>query len=311
MEFRNLGASGLRVSAIGVGCNNFGVRSDAAASQAVIHKALDLGITHFDTANTYAGTLSEQILGKVLGPRRKDVVIATKFGMPMDKEGRQQGGSRRYIMTAVEESLKRLGTDWIDLYYLHQPDPLTPLEETLRALDDLVHQGKIRYAAASNLPAWQVTDAVWLARTNGLNGFVATQDEYSLLMRRPEQELMPALRHHGLGLVPYFPLAGGMLTGKYLKGAAIPADSRFAKSPTMAPRYMVESNWVLLDQLAAFAAARGKELTDLAFAWLLARAPVASVIAGASSPAQVERNVRAADWRLTADEVAELDRLAA
>lgn len=309
MEFRNLGTSGLRVSAIGVGCNNFGVRSDFAASQEVIHKALDLGITHFDTANTYAGTLSEQILGKVLGPRRKDVVIATKFGMPMDKEGRQKGGSRRYVMTAVEESLKRLNTDWIDLYYLHQPDPLTPLEETLRALDDLVHQGKIRYAAASNLAAWQVTDASWLAKSRSLNGFVATQDEYSLLMRRPEQELIPALRHHGLGLVPYFPLAGGMLTGKYVKGAAIPADSRFGKSPTMAPRYMQDSNWVLLDRLAAFTAARGKELTDLAFAWLLSRAPVSSVIAGASSGAQVERNVRAAEWRLTADEVAELDRL--
>jgi aryl-alcohol dehydrogenase-like predicted oxidoreductase len=310
MEFRNLGSSGLRVSALGIGCNNFGGRSDFAASQAVVHKALDLGITHFDTADIYGGSgQSESFLGRILGDRRKDVVLATKFGLPFDASGAKQGGSRRYVMAAVEDSLRRLNTDWIDLYYLHKPDPLTPIGETLRALDDLVRQGKVRYVAASNLAAWQVTDAVWTARTAKLTGFVATQDEYSLLMRRPEQELVPALRHHGLGLVPYYPLAAGLLTGKYARGGDVPAGSRYAKVPGLVPRFMSDGNWTLVDQLAAFAAARGKDIVDVAFAWLLSRPVVSSVIAGASSAAQVERNVKAAAWRFTAEEAAEIDRI--
>ena len=203
MEIRNLGTSGLRVSAIGLGCNNFGGRIDLEASRAVVHAALDAGITLFDTADVYGERGgSETALGEILGPRRKDIVLATKFGMQMDDAGVLKGGSRRYIMAAVEASLKRLRTDWIDLYQLHTTDPLTPIEETLRALEDLTRAGKIRYAGCSNLPAWEVVDAVWTARSNGLAGFVSCQDEVSLLVRGHEKELMPAMRAHGLACCP-------------------------------------------------------------------------------------------------------------
>ena len=216
MKQRNVGKSGLLVSVVGLGCNNFGWGLELEASRAVIHKALDLGITLLDTADIYGGQGgSEECLGKVLGNRRKDIVLATKFGMVMDKEGHLKGGSRRYIMSAVEASLKRLNTDWIDLYQLHTNDPLTPMEETLRALDDLVRQGKVRYVGCSNVPAWRVSEAHWVAKQEGLNGFVSAQDEYSLLVRGLEKELRPALETYGIGLLPYFPLASGLLTGKY------------------------------------------------------------------------------------------------
>ena len=204
MEIRNLGASGLRVSAIGLGCNNFGGRIDLEATRKVIHKAFDLGITLFDTADTYGERGgSETCMGQVLGDDRKRIVLATKFGMPMDDVGVKVGGSRRYIMNAVEDSLRRLRTDWIDLYQIHQPDPHTPIEETLRALDDLIHQGKVRYVGCSNFPAWQVMEAYWTAKNDGMNGFVSCQDEYSLVFRKPEAELMPAMRKLGLGLLPF------------------------------------------------------------------------------------------------------------
>ena len=216
MEQRNLGSSGLLVSVVGLGCNNFGNWIDKAASQAVVHKALDLGITLLDTADVYGNKGgSETILGEILGPRRKDIVLASKFGIEMDAAETLKGGSRRYVMAAVEASLKRLKTDWLDLYQLHRPDPLTPIEETLRALDDLVHQGKVRYIGCSNMVAWQVVDAAWTARHLNLNGFVSCQDEYSLLVRGIERELLPAMQAHRLGLLPYFPLASGLLTGKY------------------------------------------------------------------------------------------------
>ena len=221
MEIRNLGASGLRVSAIGLGCNNFGGRIDLEATRKVIHKALDLGITLFDTADTYGERGgSETCMGQILGDDRKRIVLATKFGMPMDDEGVKVGGSRRYIMSEVEDSLRRLRTDWIDLYQIHAPDPLTPIEETLRALDDLIHQGKVRYIGCSNFPAWQVMEAQWTAKTGGLNAFVSCQDEYSLVFRKPEAELMPAMRRLGLGLLPFFPLASGLLTGKYRRNVS-------------------------------------------------------------------------------------------
>jgi aryl-alcohol dehydrogenase-like predicted oxidoreductase len=310
MDIRNLGRSGLRVSAVGLGCNNFGGRIDLEASRAVVHAALDAGITLFDTADVYGEKGgSETALGEILGPRRQDIVLATKFGMAMDGAGVKQGGSRRYIMSAVEASLRRLRTDWIDLYQLHTTDPLTPVDETLRALEDLTRAGKIRYAGCSNLPAWQVTDAVWTARSLNLAGFVSCQDEVSLLVRRHEAELMPAMRAHGLGLLPYFPLASGLLTGKYRRNQPIPEDARLTKTQRLADRYLTEQNWGIAERLGDFAAARGHSLLELAFSWLLARPPVASVIAGATKPEQITANVAAGGWMLSTEDLAEIDRI--
>ncbi len=312
MERRNLGRSGLRVSLVGLGCNNFGARLDIAGTRAVVHKAIDLGVTLFDTADMYGGRGgSETALGDILGPRRKDIVLATKFGAAMDEAGELKGGSRRYVMQAVEASLRRLRTDWIDLYQFHFPDPLTPMEETLRALDDLVRQGKVRYVGCSNQPAWAVADAVWTARQAGTVGFASCQDEYSLLFRKPEADLIPAMRQYGLGLLPYYPLASGLLTGKYRRGQQLPAGTRFAGNAALAPRYMTESNWERVEALESFAAARGRTLVDLAFAWLAAQPVVSSVIAGAMTPAQVEANVAAASWSLAQQDLAEIDRLTA
>jgi aryl-alcohol dehydrogenase-like predicted oxidoreductase len=311
MEIRNLGQSGLRVSAIGLGCNNFGGRIDEAATKAVIHKALDLGITLFDTADVYGEHGgSEEAMGRVLGDDRKRIVLATKFAAPMDDSGEKQGGSRRYIMTAVEDSLRRLKTDWIDLYQMHRPDPRTPIEETLRALDDLIRQGKVRYIGCSNFPAWEMTEAAWTARTAGLNGFVSCQDEFSLVHRAPEAELLPAARKLGLGLLPYFPLASGLLTGKYRRNTPLPAGTRFARIDRLADRYLTERNWEIAEKLGDFAEAHGRTMLELAFSWLLAQKPVASVIAGATRPEQLEQNVKAGDWALTGAELAEIDRVA-
>jgi aryl-alcohol dehydrogenase-like predicted oxidoreductase len=312
MEMRNLGRSGLRVSAIGLGCNNFGGRIDVEASRVVVHAALDAGITLFDTADVYGERGgSETALGAILGPRRKDIVLATKFAMPMDDTGALKGASRRYIMRAVEDSLRRLKTDWIDLYQQHEPDPLTPIEETLRALEDLIRAGKVRYVGCSNFPAWQMVDAVWTARSAGLSGFVSCQDEVSLLVRKHEADLMPAMRAHGLGLLPYFPLASGLLTGKYRRNATMPEGARLTKTQRLADRYLTDSNWAITEKLADFAEARGNTLLELAFSWLLARPPVASVIAGATKPEQVHANVAAGRWALTAEDFAAIDAIAA
>ena len=311
MEQRNLGKSGLRVSAVGLGCNNFGGRIDLGATRRVVHKALDLGITFFDEADTYGDPrgASESCLGQILGDRRKDLVLATKFARPMDSSGRFEGASRRYIMAEVEASLKRLGTDWIDLYQQHQPDPLTPIEETLRALDDLVHQGKVRYIGSSTLPAWQVVEARWTSKHYGLHHFVSCQEEYSLLARGLDQEMMPVLEFYGLGLIPFRPLADGLLTGKYQRGAPLPAGTRLASMPRAAGRYLSDQNWAVIERLEGFAAERGHTLLDLALSWLLRRPAVASVIAGATTPEQVEQNARAADWALTTDDIHEIDRM--
>ena len=229
MQERNLGSSGLRVSLVGLGCNNFGGRIDLEATRKVVHKALDLGITLFDTADVYGERGgSERFLGEVLGERRKDIVLATKFGMDMDDAGRMKGGSRAYVMKAVEDSLRRLRTDWIDLYQLHRADPLTPIEETLRALDDLVRQGKVRYVGCSNLAAWQVVEAQWTADTKNLNAFASCQDEYSLVVRDIERELVRAIEAYRMGLLPFFPLASGLLTGKYKRDAPPPKGTRLA-----------------------------------------------------------------------------------
>ncbi|MBK8739033.1 MAG: aldo/keto reductase [Betaproteobacteria bacterium] len=310
MESRNIGSSGLRVSLVGLGCNNFGARVDLPGTRRVVDRALDAGITFFDTADSYGNRGgSETCLGEALGERRQRIVLATKFASPMDDTQTLKCASRRYIMSAVEASLRRLKTDWIDLYQLHWPDPLTPMEETLRALDDLVRQGKVRYIGCSNLAPWQVADAMWTARHHGLHGFISTQDEYSLLVRDVEKTMFPVLGAYGLGLLPYFPLAGGLLTGKYKRGAPLPAG-RLRSAKASAERFLTERNWAIVEQLDAFCAARNRTLAELAFSWLASHREVSSVIAGATTPEQIDINVAAAGWHLTPDELAEIDRIA-
>lgn len=308
MDIRNLGGSGLRVSAVGLGCNNFGQRTDLETSRKVIHKAIDLGITLFDTADIYAGRGgSETVIGQVLGDRRKDIVLATKYSKAMSDDGTKQGASRRYIMNAVEDSLRRLKTDYIDLYQQHDFDPLTPIEETLRALEDLIRQGKVRYIGCSNFPAWRIAEAQFTARGINTNAFVSCQDEYSLVVRDIEKDLLPAAQTYNLGLLPFFPLASGLLTGKYKRGEAAPADTRFAKMQSLGDRYMTERNFGIVQKLQDFVNARGKTMLELAFSWLAARPQVSSVIAGATRVEQIEQNAKAIGWKLTAEELAEID----
>lgn len=312
MEQRNLGRSGLIVSSVGLGCNNFGGRIDMAATRAVVHAALDHGITLFDTSDTYGeGGASEEYLGRALAGRRRDIVLATKFARPMDRDGRLQGASRRYIVSAVEASLKRLNTDYIDLYQQHIADPRTPIEETLRALDDLVRQGKVRYIGCSTLAGWQVVEAQWTSTHLGLERFVACQERYSLLERDLDRELMPVIEAYTMGLIPFSPLANGLLTGKYRRNAPLPAGARLATTERLAERTLTEANWQMVERLGDFCAARGHSLLELAFSWLLHRPAVASVIAGATTPEQVRANVRAAGWALSREDMDEIDRLTA
>ena len=311
MKTRKLGTSGLEVSVVGLGCNNFGIL-DVEASRKVIGRALDLGVNFLDTADIYGNRGgSEEQLGAILGARRKDVVLATKFGMAMDDDAAKARGSRAYIMGAVEDSLRRLRTDWIDLYQYHTPDPKTPMEETLRALDDLVKAGKVRAIGCSNLAASGLRDAAALARAQGLTPFATAQDEYSLVVRGAETELLPAIAACGMSLLPYFPLASGLLTGKYTRGSEIPANTRFGRMTRFSDRYMNDGNWRIVEALTAFCDARGRSLLELAFAWLLAHPALASVIAGATRPEQIEANVKAAQWELTPDEIADVNRLSA
>lgn len=310
METRNLGGSGLRVSAVGLGCNNFGQRSDLETSRKIIHKAIDLGITLFDTADIYAGRGgSENVLGQVLGDRRKDIVLATKYAKSMADDGTKQGASRRYIMQAVEDSLRRLKTDYIDLYQQHDYDDRTPIDETLRALEDLIRHGKVRYIGCSNFPAWRVSEAQQVARQINTHAFVSCQDEYSLLVRDIEKDLLPMAQTYNLGLLPFFPLANGLLVGKYKRGEKPPADSRLGKVDYLRERYMNDRNLDIVQKLDAFVKERGKNLLELAFSWLAARPQVSSVIAGASSPEQIEQNVKAIAWTLTPDDMATIDQI--
>ena len=307
MTLRNLGKSGLRVSLVGLGCNNFGGRMDLESSTKVIHKAIDAGITLFDTADAYGNQGgSETVLGQVLGERRKDIVLATKFGLPMD-DGEKNGASRRYIMSAIEASLRRLKTDWIDLYQVHRHDPLTPIEETLETLTDLVRAGKVRYFGCSNFTAAQMTEAQWAAKYHGLYGFVSAQDEYSLLRRGLDAENLPMMERYGLGLLPYFPLASGLLTGKHKRGA-LAAGSRLT-TPAFTGRFTTDANFDIVEKLDAFVKARGHTLLELAFSWLAARPTVSSVIAGATKPEQIEANVKATGWALSAEDMAEVDKI--
>ncbi len=307
MTYRRLGDSGLVVSALGLGGNNFGRRIDLDATRAVVDAALDAGVTLIDTADIYGE--SETLLGEVLKGRRDQVVIATKFGGDVNGANGPDWGaraSRRYVRLAVERSLHRLKTDWIDLYQLHFPDPSTPIEETLSVLTDLVREGKVRYVGSSNFASWQVTDADWIARTGGFERFVSAQNEYSLLDRRVEKELVPALLHHGVGLLPYFPLANGLLTGKYRRGEEPPAGTRLAGRP----QYLTGARFEVVERLREFAERQGVTLLDVAIGGLLAQPAVSSVIAGATRPEQIKANVAAAAWRPDEAALKELNEIA-
>lgn len=307
MRLRQLGNSGLSVSVVGLGANNFGWRLDLDRSRAVIEAALEAGITFIDTSDSYDTGTSETILGEVLKGRRDEVVIATKFGSDMAGTNGPDFGaraSRRYVVRAVEASLRRLGTDWIDLYQLHRPDGVTPLEETLGVLDDLVEQGKIRYAGSSNLAGWQVADADWISRTERLTRFVSAQNHYSLLERSAEAELVPACLAHDVSLVAYFPLANGLLTGKWRRGEAAPANSRL--SGRNAPS---DATFDVLEALEALADKAGVALVELAIAGLAARPSVGSVIAGATTADQVRSNAAAGDRELSTEVLAEIEEI--
>jgi len=310
MRFRRLGESGLPVSVVGLGCNNFGRRIDRDASLAVVQAALDHGITLFDTADTYGtppGT-SESLLGEALKRERDNIVVATKFGMDMsgsngpDWDAR---GSRRYIQRAVEASLRRLDTEWIDLYQLHEPDLLTPIEETLAALTDLVTAGKVRYIGCSNFAGWRLTDASWTSSAGELARFISVQNEYSLLNREIEAEVVPACERFGVGILPYFPLAHGLLTGKYRR------DERPAAGTRLANRLEVydHADWDAIEALTAYAAERGRSLLDVAIGGLAAQPCVSSVIAGATTPDQVRANVVAGSWEPSPTDLAVLDQI--
>jgi aryl-alcohol dehydrogenase-like predicted oxidoreductase len=303
VDYRQLGTSGLTVSIVGLGCNNFGARMPDDAVPDVVNAAIDAGVTLFDTADVYGDRGgSEVLLGRALGKRRDDVVVATKFGMDMGGvNGPDWGvrGSRRYIRRAVEASLRRLDTDWIDLYQLHRPDPKTPIAETLSALDDLVREGKVRYIGSSNFAGWQVIDADWTARTGGLTPFVSAQNEYSWLKRGIETELLPALDHTGQGLLPFFPLASGLLTGKYRRDQPAPEGSKLAKMPDR----LAAADFDAIEALQSFADQRGVSMLQVAIGGLAAQPPVSSVIAGATSPDQVRVNVAAGSWTPSADDL--------
>ena len=309
MKRRKIGRSDLDVSVIGLGCNNFGFVADMGveASRKVIDKAIDSGINFFDTSDSY-GT-SEDILGEVLGERRKKIVLATKFGSKRNALGEKSGASRGYILAEAEESLRRLRTDYIDLYQIHYPDPNTPIEETLRALDDLVKSGKVRYIGCSNFSAGQLQEAESTAAEHSLKTFISSQDEYSLIVRDLEREQLPVIEKYGLSELPYFPLASGLLTGKYKKGHAAPKGTRLGEKQALADKYHSEANLEKVELLRKFAEDRGHTLLKLAFSWLLSHQPVASVIAGATKPEQIEANAKAGDWELKTDELMQIDEI--
>ena len=309
MELRRLGNSGLKVSAIGLGGNTFGATVDGDAAVAVISHALDLGITFIDTANTYSNGRSEELIGKALVGRRDEVVVATKAGWAVPSEHKGGRLSRRWIMEAVEGSLRRLGTDYIDLYQAHRPDEDTPLEETLRAMDDLVHQGKVRYIGCSNYAAWQLVQALGISQRAGLASWISVQPRWNLLDGLDDPHLLPACGAFGVGIIPYTPLASGILTGKYRPGEAPPPGTRAGDFPQVG-QGLTEAKLEMVERLAAWAEARGHTVAELAIAWLLAHPEVSTVIVGARAPDQLDRNVIAVGWHLTPDEVAEVQLLA-
>jgi aryl-alcohol dehydrogenase-like predicted oxidoreductase len=304
MTYRRLGESGLVVSTVGLGCNNFGLRIGLDETRAVVNAALDAGITLLDTADVYGD--SEQLLGEVLAGRRDEVVLATKFGARiLDAREWEAPGSRRYIRRAVERSLRRLRTDHLDLYQMHRPDPMTPVAETLSALDELVTEGKVRYLGCSNFAAWQLADAAWTARELGAQAFVSAQNHYSLLVREVERELVPACERFGVGILPYYPLANGMLTGKVRRGEQPPAGSRLAGERYSS--WLTDERFDVVERLAKLADAWGATLLDVAIGGLAARPAVGSVIAGATRPEQVRANAAAGAWQPTDEQRVALD----
>ena len=313
MEYRHLGNSGLKVSVLGLGGNNFGWWVDEQRSAAVINHALELGINFIDTADVYDKGRSEEYIGLSLKGRRTQVVIATKFSSETGEGPNDRGGSRWYMMRAVEASLKRLNTDYIDLYQIHFPDPMTPIEETLRGLDDLVKAGKVRYIGCSNFAAWQLSEALWTSRVNNLNHFVTVQTKYNLFERQIEHDLVPCCKAHGIGIIPWGPLAGGFLTGKYSRGEQPPAPTTGAR-PRKAfiqiyNAVMTDANWERLGKLDAFAQIRGHSVGELAVAWLLSHPWLSTVIAGATRPEQLDANVAGTNWKLTAEEVVQVEKI--
>ncbi|MBV9600466.1 MAG: aldo/keto reductase [Chloroflexi bacterium] len=308
MQFRRLGASGLQVSAIGLGCNPFGNEVDAETARSIVDRAIELGVTYFDSADSYYAGRSEEYLGKALRGRRQQVIVATKFGNRVGSGPNDLGASRHHIFASCEASLRRLQTDYIDVYQVHTPDRSTPIDETLDALNMLIHQGKVRYIGCSNYFEWEVVEALWTARQHGWQSFVSCQDFYNLLYRDVEKRFVPMLLKYGLGLIPYLPLAGAMLSGTYLRGVAPEPGSRGAIRPTF--RFWdSDRNWTVQESLVGFCAARGWSLPRLAIAWLLTRNYVPTVIAGADTPEHIQDNVAGLDISLSSDDLAELDRL--
>jgi aryl-alcohol dehydrogenase-like predicted oxidoreductase len=306
VQYRRIGTSGLKVSEIGLGCNNFGARADDKTSISIINYAMDMGINFLDTAYLYGDGKSEEVVGKAIQGKRPEVIIATKFGNPKSLGPSEQGGSRRHLLRAVEVSLGRLNTDYIDLYYLHFPDPATPIEETLRALDDLVHSGKVRYIGCSNFAAWQLCEAVWTSRLHNLETFIAVQSKYSMIERGIEQELVPFCQSYSISIIPWRPLANGFLTGKYRRGQAAPVGSRLANPRPFQRGYLTDANFDKLDLLESFAKERGHSVGELAIAWLLSYPWLGSVIAGAMNKDQLSANIAGAGWKLTAGDLSEL-----
>ena len=323
MKYRNLGKSGLKVSEIGLGSLEFGGRLDEQDSVSLINNALDLGINFIDTADVYNAGRSEEFVGKAIKGRRSNVIVATKFGIATSDYPNDYGGSRAHIMDAIDRSLKRLATDYVDLYYIHWPDPTTPIEETLRTLDSLVRAGKVRYIACSNFAAWQLCEAVWTSRMNNLECFVGVQTRYNLLDRGIESELAPCCQRYGVGVVPWGPLAEGFLTGKYQRGKPLPAGTRLSTPrpappprmpiagmpgrPRVATSVLADANFDKLEKWEKFASDRGHTAGELAISWLLSHSWLSSVIAGATNSEQVSNNVASAEWTLTEEQKTELE----
>lgn len=307
MEFRQLGNSGLRVSAVGLGTNNFGFRMDEESSIKVVHQAMDEGINFLDTADSYGRGLSEDRIGKAIKGVRSEMIIATKVANTVGEGPNDRGASRHHIMRQVDASLRYLQTDYIDLYQIHRVDPRTPIEETLRALDDLVYQGKVRYIGCSNFDAWQVCEAVWTSKSLNLASFISVQPEYNMINREVETDLIPFCNAYGIGVLPYLPLASGFLTGKYRVGQPIPDGTRLSGNSRAQERALTEGNFKVLSNLEEFAREKGYTMVELAINWLLADECVSSVIAGATSIEQVKANSKAADWQLSAGDKKDVD----
>lgn len=309
MKYRSLGSSGLKVSAIGLGTNNFGWRTNETDATAIIDQAIDLGINFIDTANIYGRGRSEEFIGKGIKAKRSQVILATKFGYATGEEPNEKGGSRYHILNAIDDSLRRLQTDYIDLYQIHVADPTTSIEETLSTLHNLVQMGKVRYIGCSNYSAWQLCEAIWVAKLNNYSPFITVQPRYNLLERQAENELIPCCQQYGIGIIPWGPLIGGFLTGKYQEGKEAPPNSRFSKPMPLYDQIMTTENWDKLKELTTFAEERNHTVFELALAWLLAKPWISVVIPGAREKTQVELNAKASDWELTPEEITAIDNI--